>query len=396
LPDEHTDAPWIRQEQVIAALAIRINSAELPEVVRRVDAFGRWWRYRREAGYNPGYVTEVQSYDGHVTQYLYEASNAADPLGERFRPLVWQQVDLGGAATLYDYDSWGRIKRQTGPIPNTMTEWTYHGEGPLFGTVASEAVTGIDPVDGSTFVQTTTYELMASSPNLVVRRSEGTGNGGLIETSTTLSPAGHVLAATDGAGVTQRVMRSGGVELYAQEAADGATVQLGVVSYSPTGRLLSATDAGGATTQIGYRWDGQVEQITRPDGTIEGFEFDHFGRARGGTHASGEASDQSVQTRVDRDHACGLTTGLAESVGDGMVEPAWEFHHLANDCGVPTTPGPTESDGCSIGECSYMSPGYYPCSLCPYQPGTCEEWWIECDNGHTYRSRIRSCGRCGE
>ena len=225
---------------------------------------GRFLEYT----YQNGQRTRMADQSGFAVNYTYDEAGRLDVLRD----------DGGNLIVDYDYDSVGRLARETNGN-GTVTEYTYDQAGQLIeilnlapgGAIQSQLVYAYDDLGRQTSVTTvdgiTTYGYDGAGRLTSARLPTGQ------VITYAYDAAGNRIASSDDGATT-----SNKVNDRNQYVSVGSTNQ----TFDAAGNLISSSGPGGSTS---YRYDAEgqlVSQIT-PTGTWT-YEYDALGNRIASTH----------------------------------------------------------------------------------------------------------------
>lgn len=200
---------------------------------------------------------------------------------------VKSNTDAFNATTSYSYDSIGRLTQLTPPSPWNPTTVSYSYSG---GYLYQTATHGSEQT-------TTTYNAMLWPIQALAQSLSGGGNS--IYTNTSYDPLGRVTfaslpSASSGSsiGIVSSYDALGRVTQKQETASGGGTTSFAYLAGNatrvtdPSGNLVTTTKSG-----FGSPDDGDVTQVTKPNGVSASYAFDIYGNMLSLTQAKGDGTN---------------------------------------------------------------------------------------------------------
>ncbi|MGI8550402.1 MAG: RHS repeat-associated core domain-containing protein [Dehalococcoidia bacterium] len=334
--------------------------------------------------------------NGHTTTLSYDALdrllNVTDPLGHTTAPTFdgdgnrTSTTDANNHTTAYTYDADGRLTKVTDALGGT-TSYAYDAAGNQTGRTdanghtttstfdaLNRVATSTDPLNRTNHYgydaagnlltitdpqgQTTTYAYDAKNertgisysdgqtPNVTVQYDAAGERTGMTDGSGTSTwnydGLGHVLSATDGAGVAVGYAYDHKGQLTSISYPGNQTVGR---SYDAAGRLTQVTDWLGHSTSFAYDPAANLTSETFPasSGLVDQFSYDSANRLMGiGYTKAGSAYRSFAYTRdADNQVTAETITGASRQGdvnGDANLNAVDALCTLRYTASLPTTP----------------------------------------------------------
>ena len=270
------------------------------------DAASHYAAGSNSAGLSPLETVTVTDPGGKPNVYQYDMLN-----GDR----MVSQTDGLGDRTTYGYDTGGFLHTVTDPDGDvTTTGHDVRGNEVSSTTCQNQAAQQCSTSYTSYLPDDTSATLTPNPANDLVstirdgRSSSATDNTYL--TSYAYDAAGDRTSVTTPPvpgfpnGRTTRIAYT-----------DGTTIAAADTGFAPKGLPCSTVSAGGATTTIKYFHDGDVAQVTDPDGMVTKFTYDNLGR-------------ELSKTEISNSYPAGLVTSY---VYDGSSQVTQETDPATTD-----------------------------------------------------------------
>ena len=249
-------------------------------------------------GLTPVQVVTVTDPGGHTLTYVMDPLN-----GNR----MLTQTDGLGNTTQYGYDTRGFLYTTTDPDGNvTTTGHDLRGNLVSQTTCQDQATNTCTSAYYSYYPDDTTTELTPDPRNDMILTERGPGSASATDntylTTYTWNSSGNLTKQT---GPDLPGAPGGYVTTTTYTTSSTAAVGGGT---TPAGLPATVTSPGGAVTTTGYYSNGDVAQVTDPDGMITSYTYDGVGRLL-------------TKTEVSNTYPNGLTTSYAyDQMGDVVTE----------------------------------------------------------------------------
>jgi RHS repeat-associated protein len=296
------------------------------DALNRQTTFSNWYRGSPQAITRP---------DNSSTSYAIDENG-----------WLKSNTDALSATTYYSYDGIGRLTQIMPPSPWNPTNISYSYSG---GYLYQTATKGSSQT-------TTTYNAMLW-PIQVLAQSLS-GGGGNIYTNTSYDPLGRVTfvslpSATAGSsiGTLSTYDALGRVTQKQETASGGGTTSFAYLAGNvtrvtdPSGNVTTSTESG-----FGSPDDGDVKQMTKPNGVSASYGFDIYGNLLSLTQAKGDGTN--VVSTFDYDTRHRLCRRHIPETGDVL----YAYDNANQTTGYAE--GQPGGSGCATLPASYVSLGY--------------------------------------
>ncbi len=220
---------------------------------------------------------------GNATTFTYSSAGQ-----------LQSRTDALGSQITYSHDAAGRLVQSSGPLPGQVCTKTYDANGNVLALTdssgarftyaydANDNCTNITYPDGS--MTTFTYDALN-------RRVSARNAGGV--STWTYDANGNVTNQTDADGVVTSFQFNRRNQVIAATDGAGNTQRFG---YDANGNRSSGTNALGAVWTYAYDANNRVTQTITPNGYSASFTYDALGRKVGVTDSLGYSVDTTYST----------------------------------------------------------------------------------------------------